>query len=93
MATLRDGGPYICPTWLPILDPRFQNAKLSGEVYYGEEAGITIPASKADQRFKEVTASLIGRITSKTAASKAPSVSECRFCPISSQYCPERRTE
>ena len=32
-------------TWLPLLDPRFRNIKLSGEVYYGEEAVIHIPAA------------------------------------------------
>ena len=80
-------------TWIPMLDPRFRKAKLSREVYYGEEAGITIPASRADQRFKEITAGLIGRVTSKTAARRAPSPDECGFCPISSQYCPDRREE
>ena len=30
--------------WPPLIDPRFQNIKLSGEVYYGEEAVIDIPA-------------------------------------------------
>ena len=78
-------------TWLPLIDPRFHNAKLSGEVYYGEDAVIDIPAASVNERFKEITAGLITRVTSKTPPRKAPSVSECRFCPISSQYCPERR--
>ena len=78
-------------TWLPILDPRFRGAKLSGEVCYGEDAAIDIPAASVDERFREITAGLIGRVTSKTAARKAPSLSECRFCPIGSQYCPERK--
>ena len=78
-------------SWLPLVNPKLQQVNLSEEVYYGEEAGITIPASRPDQRFKEITASLSGRVTAKTGAKKAPSVSECRFCPISSRYCPERR--
>ena len=78
-------------SWLPMIDPRFQKAKLSGEVYYGEEAAINIPAASVNDQFKEITTGLIGRVTSKTSPRKAPSVSECRFCPISSQYCPERR--
>ena len=80
-------------SWLPLLNPKLRELKSSGQVYYGEEAGINIPACKVDNRFKEITTSLIGRITSKTAARKAPSVSDCKFCPISSQYCPERREE
>ena len=78
-------------TWLPMIDPRFQKVKLSGEVYYREEATINIPATSVNDRFKEITAGLIGRVTSKTPPRKAPSVSECRYCPISSRYCPERR--
>ena len=43
-----------------------QEGKLSGWVYYGQEAGITIPAPRANQTFKEITAGLIGRVISKT---------------------------
>ena len=78
-------------TWLPMIDPRFQKVKLSGEVYYGEEAVINIPAASVNDRVREITAGLISRVTSKTPPRKAPSVSEYRFCPISSQYCTERR--
>ena len=80
-------------TWFPMIDPRFQKVNLSGEVYYGEEAVIDIPAASIDDRFKKITAGLIGKVTSKKAPRKAPSVSECRFCPISSQYCAERKEE
>ena len=78
-------------TWLPMIDSRLQKVKLSGEVYYVEESTINIPAASVNNRFKEITTGLIGRVTSKTPPRKAPSISECRFCPISSQYCPERR--
>ena len=70
--------------------PRSQTIRT---VYYGEDNGIDIPATGIDHRFKEITAGLITKLTSKTPARKAPSASECRFCPISSQYCPERREE
>ena len=78
-------------TWLPLIDPRFHSAKLSGGVYYGEDAAINIPAAGVNDRLREITAGLIGRVTSKTPPRRAPSVSECRFCPISSRYCPQRR--
>ena len=78
-------------TWLPMIDPRFQKVELSGEVYYGEEAVINIPAASVNDWFKEITAGLITRVTSKTPPRRAPSESECRFCPISRRYCPERR--
>ena len=78
-------------TWLPTIDARFQKMKLSGEVYYVEEAVIDIPAASVNDWFKQITAGLISRGTSRTPSRKAPSDSECRFCPISSRYCPERR--
>ena len=53
-------------TWIPMLDPSFRNIQLSGEVYYGENAVIDIPAASVYHRFKEVTAGLIGRVTSRT---------------------------
>ena len=79
--------------WLPLADGRYQGIRLQGQVYYGEDNGIDIPATEIDHRFKEITAGLITRLTSKTPARKAPSPSECRFCPINSLYCPERREE
>ena len=78
-------------TWLPMINPKFQKVKPSGEVYYGEEAVIDIPAASVNDRFREITTGLIGRVTSRTPPRRAPSISECRFCPISSRYCPERR--
>ena len=79
--------------WLPLADGRYRKVKLSGQVYYAEDQGIDIPASAVDDRFREITAGLISRLASKTPARKAPSAGECRFCPISAQYCPERREE
>ena len=79
--------------WLPLADSRYREVRLSGQVYYGEDNGLDIPATEIDHRFKEITAGLITRLASKTPARKAPSPSECRFCPINSLYCPERREE
>ena len=62
--------PYM--TWLPMLDPRSRNIKLSGEVYYGENAVIDIPAASVDDRFKEITAGLIGRVTSRIPPGRRP---------------------
>ena len=77
--------------WLPLADRRYQSSRLQGQVYYAEDPGIDIPGNTVDDRFREVTTGLISRLASKTPARKAPSSDECRFCPISSQYCPERR--
>ena len=76
--------------WLPLADGRYREVKLSGQVYYGEEVGIDIPATEIDHRFKEITAGLIVRLTSKTPSKKAPSTGECRFCPISAKVLPRK---
>ena len=57
-------------TWLPMLDPRFRNIKLSGEVYYGENAVIDIPATSVDDRFKEITAGLSRAAAKHTTVAK-----------------------
>ena len=80
-------------SWLPLADRRYQDSRLQGQVYYAEDRDIDIPASAVDHRFREVVKGLISRLASKTPARKAPSTAECRFCPISSQYCPDRREE
>ena len=72
MPQLSEGGPYVYPTWLPVINPTLQQVKLSEEVYYGEKAGITIPAPNIHQRFNEITAGLTGRLTSKTTADTIP---------------------
>ena len=79
--------------WLPLADGRYQDIRLQGQVYYAEDRGIDIPASAVDHRFSEIVKELISRLASKTPARKTPSAAECRFCPISRQYCPERREQ
>ena len=79
--------------WLPLADGRYQARRLQGQVYYAEDQAIDIPASAVDNRFREITTGLITRLTSKTPTRKVPSTSECRFCPISAQYCSDRREE
>ena len=51
---------------------------------------VYVPWSDVDEGFKEVVTGLTGRLTAKEAARKVPSAAECRFCPIPSEYCPER---
>ena len=68
-----------------------KDKRITGEVYCGEDDTMAIAAGAADQEFSDLVTNLIGRLTAKIPPRKVPSVSECRFCPISSQYCPERR--
>jgi len=59
-------------------------------VYYGEEHTVAIGAGAAGCEFRYLVEALIGRLTAKTSPRKVPSASECRFCPIPREYCPER---
>ena len=42
--------------WLPLADGRYRQVKVSGQVYYGEDAVIDVPGSTVDDRFREITA-------------------------------------
>ena len=73
-----------------LLDTRAQDKKVTGEVYYNPDQTVSIPAGAADQEFQDLVVNLITRLTAKEAPRKVPSASECRFCPIPREYCPER---
>ena len=76
--------------FLQLMDTRANDKRVTGEVYYGEDDTVAIVAGAADQEFKDLVTGLIGRLTDKVPPRKVPSASECRFCPIPSQYCTER---
>ena len=64
----------------------------SGKVVYTDHEE-SIPASEVDQTFVDNLGQLIRRLGSTTSARKVPSRSECRFCDITTQDCPERAAE
>jgi len=74
---------------LQLLDTRTKDKKVTGKVYYGEEETVAVADSAADQELRDLATGLIGRLTEKVPPRKVPSASECRFCQIPSQYCPE----
>ena len=80
----------LCMLFFKFQDTRARDKKVTGEVYYGEDHTVAIPASAADQGFQDLVVNLITRLTAKEAPRKVPSASECRFCPIPKEYCPER---
>ena len=76
--------------FLQLMDTWARDKRVTGEVYYGEDDTVAIAAGAADQEFRELVEALIGRLTAKTPPLKVPSASECRFCPIPREYCPEK---
>ena len=76
--------------FLQLQGTRAQGMTVTGEVYYGEDHTVPIAAGAAGREFMELVEGLIGRLTAKPSPRKVPSASECRFCPIPKEYCPER---
>ena len=75
--------------FLQLQGTRTDGMTVYGEVYYGEDNTVAISAA-AGQEFREMVEGLICRLTSRTRPRKVPSASECRFCPIGKEYCPQR---
>lgn len=67
-----------------------EGTSVTGEVYYGDDDRVPVAAGAASKDFRELVEGLLGRLTAKTPPRKVPSASECRFCPIGREYCPER---
>ena len=76
--------------FLQLAGARAEDKRITGEVYYAEDDTVDIAAGAADQEFRGLVTNLIGRLTARIEPRKVPSVSECRFCPIPAQYCPDR---
>ena len=60
-----------------------------GQVVYPDGV-VDVPASAVDDRFFEELRALILRLASEVPPRRAPSPSECRFCDITRQDCPDR---
>ena len=54
------------------------------------DGNVQIPVSGLDQRFIDRLGALIRRLADETPARRVPSISECRFCDITAEDCPER---
>ena len=74
---------------LPLADPRFADVPIRGVVSYPDRS-VDIPVDAVNEDFERILRSQVSRLAASAPARKAPSASECRFCLISSQYCPER---
>ena len=68
---------------------RYRGMEFRGHVIY-PDANVQIPASGIDGKFVERLGALIRRLAAETPARRVPSGSECRFCDITSEDCPDR---
>lgn len=69
-----------------------RDLKFEGRLMYNEEV-IDIYSFNLDQNFKTEFRRLVTDISTTEPARKAPSFKECRYCRISSSYCPDRVEE
>ena len=68
---------------------QFRGMEFRGHVIY-PEGNVQIPVSGLDRKFIDRLGSLIRRLADETPARKVPSASECRWCDITREDCPER---
>jgi len=74
---------------VPRALPEYKGMEFRGHVIY-PDGNVQIPVSGLDRRFIDRLGALIRRLADETPARKVPSTSECRWCDITGEDCPER---
>ena len=74
---------------VPLALPRYRDIPLRGEVVYRDHR-VQVPSTAMDDAFKTGLFEMIRRVGAEAPSRKAPSASECGFCEITSEDCPER---
>ena len=74
---------------VPLAFPQYEHVGMSGAVVYRDHT-VDIPADAVGTGFLEDLLGLILRLSSPTPARRVPSASECGFCEITTEDCPER---
>ncbi|BAY57925.1 hypothetical protein NIES2135_47980 [Leptolyngbya boryana NIES-2135] len=74
---------------LPVSLAPCQGLSLKGRLIYSDEV-VEIQAEQVNENFREQFRAAIAILSSSIPARKVPSFQECRFCDISTAYCPER---
>jgi len=75
--------------FLPAYIKAYEEVKFDGNVIYND-GKVPIAWTEMDSSFKELVDALIKRIGADKPCRKVPSFSECRWCDISKEDCPER---
>jgi hypothetical protein len=74
---------------LPYTRPEYRQQSFSGRIQY-EDYALDLPASAVSDEFREQFRRTLGMIEREEAPVPAASQWECRYCPLTSQDCPER---
>ena len=74
---------------VPRAKPEFRGMEFRGHVVY-PDGNVQIPVSGPDRKFVGRLGALIRRLADENPARRVPSASECRWCDITREDCPER---
>ena len=74
---------------LPRAIPEFRNSRIAGEIIYSTHVQ-RVPQGGIDQGFVRDLSALIRRVAAPEPPAAIPSASECRFCDITAEDCPDR---
>ena len=76
--------------FLPQVHPQLKGRKLRGEVYYKTGDIVRVPDNSLDNGFRQQLGRFMMIAADPCAPEKTPSFSECRFCDVRKEDCPER---
>ena len=74
---------------LPRAMPEFRESAISSEIVYPDRVQ-RVPQGGIDQGFVRDLSALIRRVAAPEPPPRVPSASECRFCDITADDCPDR---
>ena len=74
---------------LPKALEQYRGIEFRGHVIY-PDGNVQIPVSGLDRKFIDRLGALIRRLADENPARRVPSASECRWCDITAEDCPER---
>lgn len=75
--------------FIPECIEKYKDVRFDGEVVYTNDK-VPISQTEIDSDLKKVVWDLIKRVGDDKPCRKVPSYSECRWCDISKENCPER---
>lgn len=75
---------------LPYGSDRHKGRTFDGCVVYKDGSRTPIPASATDPSFRKLVRLAVNRLDVAAPPPRAPSSSECRFCDLTLEDCPER---
>ena len=74
---------------IPLAFPEYRNTTIDGVVVYKDHE-VPVPPDAVTDEFKGELVELIHRLSAATPALRVPSATECGYCEITADDCPDR---